>query len=44
MSNHIFDNRVVEITGAGQRLGKAYALFFASRGAKEIVNDLGPLI
>ncbi|WFD04502.1 hypothetical protein MOBT1_003212 [Malassezia obtusa] len=37
-----FKNRVVVITGAGGGLGKAYALFFASRGAKVLVNDLGP--
>ncbi|EPQ32092.1 uncharacterized protein PFL1_00289 [Pseudozyma flocculosa PF-1] len=35
-------NRVVIVTGAGNGLGKAYALFFASRGAKVLVNDLGP--
>ncbi|CDW97412.1 hypothetical protein [Sporisorium scitamineum] len=37
-----FKGRVVVITGAGNGLGKAYALFFASRGAKVLVNDLGP--
>ncbi|PKI84989.1 hypothetical protein MVES1_000810 [Malassezia vespertilionis] len=36
-----FKNRVVVITGAGGGLGKTYALFFASRGAKVLVNDLG---
>ena len=36
-----FKNRVVVVTGAGGGLGKTYALFFASRGAKVLVNDLG---
>lgn len=36
-----FDNRVVVVSGAGGGLGKAYSLFFASRGAKVVVNDLG---
>jgi NAD(P)-dependent dehydrogenase (short-subunit alcohol dehydrogenase family) len=36
-----FDNKVVVITGSGNGLGKEYALFFASRGAKVVVNDLG---
>jgi len=36
-----FDGRVVIITGAGNGLGKAYALAFAERGAKVVVNDLG---
>lgn len=33
--------RVALITGAGTGLGRAYALLFASLGAKIVVNDLG---
>lgn len=36
-----FDGQVVVVTGAGGGLGKVYALFFASRGASVVVNDLG---
>lgn len=36
-----YDGQVVVVTGAGGGLGKAYALFFASRGANVVVNDLG---
>lgn len=36
-----YDGKVVVVTGAGGGLGKAYALFFASRGASVVVNDLG---
>ena len=36
-----FDGKVVVVTGAGGGLGREYALFYASRGAKVVVNDLG---
>ncbi|BGP10359.1 hypothetical protein JCM10049v2_006242 [Rhodotorula toruloides] len=35
-----FDKKTVVITGAGGGLGRAYSLFFASRGANVVVNDL----
>lgn len=36
-----YDGQVAVITGAGAGLGRAYARFFSSRGAKVVVNDLG---
>ncbi|KIM33313.1 hypothetical protein M408DRAFT_61153 [Serendipita vermifera MAFF 305830] len=35
-----FDKHTVVVTGAGGGLGKAYSLFFASRGANVVVNDV----
>eukprot|EP00729_Bicosta_minor_P004999 gene4999-9187_t len=36
-----FDGRVAVVTGAGNGLGKSYALELARRGCAVVVNDLG---
>jgi NAD(P)-dependent dehydrogenase (short-subunit alcohol dehydrogenase family) len=41
MSDGEFAGKVVIVTGAGQGLGRAHALYFAALGAKVVVNDIG---
>ena len=41
MAQVSFEDKTVIVTGAGNGLGKSYALEFAKRGANVVVNDLG---
>ncbi|EMD88293.1 hypothetical protein COCC4DRAFT_174938 [Bipolaris maydis ATCC 48331] len=36
-----YDGQTVVVTGAGGGLGREYAIFYGSRGANVVVNDLG---
>jgi NAD(P)-dependent dehydrogenase (short-subunit alcohol dehydrogenase family) len=37
----VLEGKVILVTGSGNGVGKAHAIYFASQGAKVVVNDIG---